>query len=193
VIDWAGIKSVTKPLVAQLCGIPVSQVRWAEESEGSMWTNDPQVRLTIRSVTEIGVDEERRVDDGTHEGIITVVGPRTFTLEVHAESQVQDVSDARHAGALLSTFKTRLSRTSTVEALQAYYAVSERGPTQYVPYRDANGALIDTYTLDLICLTADNDTDDSPDSGQFIGEVIGDGKVNIDGGVQIDVPFDVKT
>lgn len=205
-MDWAGIKGVTTPLFAQLCGLPLAQVRWFDEDAGSTWTDDPHLELTLSMERSIGVDEERRDDsaDGdlpanpdalppsTNDGIVTVCGPRMFTLTVACESQTGDIADPRNGAAILSKLRTRLSRQSTVEALTDFYAVSDWQDIKRVPYRDKDGRLVNRYVLDLICLTADNDTDDTQQAGAWIGEVQGTGTVNVDGRAPLTISYDVK-
>jgi hypothetical protein len=199
-MDWTGIKAITTTVFAQLTGLSEAQVRWADDSEGSVWTDDPHLEITMLGPRQIGQDEERRDDsaDGqpsdptTNDGVVTVCGPREFTLTVACESQVQTLDDSRNAAAILSNLLTRFGRTSTVEALDPYYAISDWTDIKRVPYRDAEGRLINRYVIDLLCLAADNDVDDTLGAGGWIGEVIGTGTVT-DGGVNTQtVNFDVK-
>lgn len=204
-IDWDGIQTATTKLFAQLTGLPLSQVRWQDQSEGSVWTNDPHLELTMEGPRQVGQDEERRDDslDGelpldpennpptTNDGIITVCGPREFTLTVACESQVQNLRDKRHGAAIISNLLTRLSRTSAVEALQEFYGIIDWTDIKRIPYRDKEGRLINRYVIDLLCLTADNDVDNTPQAGAWIGEVKGTGTVTADG-TTFTIPYDVK-
>lgn len=204
-MDWAGIKGVTTTLFAQLCGLPLAQVRWFDEDAGSTWTDDPHLELTLSMERSIGQDEERRddSDDGalppdpsndppaTNDGTVIVCGPRMFTLTVACESQTGDIADKRNGAAILSKLRTRLSRQSSIETLTDYYAVSDWGDIRRVPYRDKDGRLINRYVLDLICLTADNDIDTTPQAGAWIGEVEGTGTVTA-ANQTFTVSYDVK-
>lgn len=196
-IDWAGIKGATAPLFARLTGLTDAQVRWADESEGAAWTDDPHLELTISDTGSIGMDEERRDDSedvaggGNNDGIVTVVGPRTFTLTVACESQVNNIDDARNGAAILGNLLTRLNRQTSIDALVDYYAISDWTKIRRVSYRDRDGNLINRYVFDIFCLTADNDIDTTQDAGGWMGEVIGSGTVN-DGQTAHAVTFDVK-
>lgn len=198
-IDWAGLKRATSPLFARLMGLTLAQLRWSDEAEGGAWTQDPHAELTITLGNTIGQDEERQDDSAagdvggpTNDVTVIVCGPRTFTLTVAVESIVQDIGDKRSAQLILENLKTRLGRTTSIEALTPWYAISDWSGTKRVPYRDKEGRLINRYVADFFCLTADNDTDTTPDAGGWIGEVIGSGTVTPDGGNPIAVNFDVK-
>lgn len=194
---WREIKDATTRLFARLCGLSHSQIRWSDESGGSTWTADPHLEITASGEWGIGDDEER-VSDAPGAGadiennVVTICGPRQFTLSVACESLTGDIGDPRSGAAVLSRLNTRLQRTTSVDELMEYYAVMDMQPIQRVPYRDKEGRLINKYILDLLCLTADNDVDRTVGAGGWIGEVIGTGTVTIAGGAILTAPLDVK-
>lgn len=190
-IDFTNIKRATADLFGRLIDLPPNQIRWEDEPEANAWTNDPMMRLNIKALASIGCEEEQRADDGVNDGIVTIVGVRMFTLTVKIESMTQRLQDPKNALQLASTLVTRLGRTSSVEALNDYYGVTDYSNIAYAPYVDSDGRKVNRYVIDFFCETEDNDVDGTPGAGGWIEEVIGSGTVT-EGSTVVAVPFDVK-
>lgn len=191
-IDWRGIKDVSKLLFGRLVGIPIAHVHWSDESEGSDWVASPHLEIEVTDEGAIGWDEERRAANGDNDVTVVVCGPRTFTLSVACESLTADAADPECGSFVLGNLVTRLRRSTSIEQLAPHYAISDMTRPRRVPYRDEEGRLINRYVVDLLCLTADNDTDRTVGAGGWIGEVIGTGTVTISEGNTITVPLDVE-
>lgn len=196
-IAWGRIKAATKPLIADLSGLPLVQVRWQDEPEGSSWVDAPVILLRLKDEDGIGIEEERRataeeleVDPSLADEVV-VCAQKRFTLGIRCESFVDDIADPRHAGVILSAVKTRLARTSTVERLHGIFGIETIQKTVRTGYTDDSGRALSVYIMDLWCLTVDNDVDTADGSNDVIEEVIVIGEVT-DGETVLPVNLDVK-
>lgn len=178
-IPWSDIKAAIKALVVNVSKLDAAQVRWRDEAEGDSWTMAPTVFLAVRDITQTGIEEERReAASPLKTANVNVCAQKTFVLGVRVEGFTQDVSDPRHAGALLETIKIRMRRSSSIEQLNGLLGLSSLTGSTKVDYTDADGRRICAYTADFFYLVADNDTDDRESSGDVIDEVIADGTLN---------------
>jgi len=196
-IDWAQIKEMAHAIISDLTDLGPERVRWRDETEGAEWADDPVIYLAIRDVRTLGSDEELRENALTEDGVLldvdqTVVisAQKLFTLSLQCESFSQDVSDGRHAGAILDKFVTRLSRSTTIERLRGIFAVTDSTPPLNIGVVDEDRKL-SVYAMDLFCATVDNDLDDSAGSGGFIDEIEIEGIVD-DAGTDRAVNLDIK-
>lgn len=195
-IDWQSIKTIGKSLIVRVSGLPENQVRWKDEAEGSTWVGDPSIWLNISTITQYGWDEERNtVPNSTDDQVINLVQQKGFTWSISAESFTSDIADPKHAGALLDVVITsRLKRSSSEFTIAGIFAIADfRGGMRYAPYVDKSGRRVNRYVQDVICLTVDNDIDDTQGAGGWIKEVIGQGTVNnAVGSTPSTVPYDIK-
>ena len=191
-IDFVTIKPLVASQIAALTGLDPKLVRWVDEPSGTLAGALPVIWLCIDPLGSIGIDYEQRTDNGTDEQIVTVVGQRQFTLKIRIESFTPDIADTRHAANLGEALRTRLFRSTAKQSRAGVFAVSQVLMTKKLEYVEANRP-INAYLMDLLCLAASNDVDDTPGTGDWIGEVQGSGTIKNDDGNIVDAPtFDVS-
>ena len=196
-IAWELIKPLLSDLIPELLGVPAACLRWKSEPRASTWVGFPTVILDVKSIKEIGVEEEIRNEATDDLGNLTgddaeivVGGQRQFTLSVRIESDEGDIMRGTHAGSLGAALSVRFGRTSSVERLaQATMAVADSLGAIEFAYNDAEGRSINTYVQDYLCLTCDNDVDTTSGAGGYIGRTIIEGTIT-DGATTIPVTVD---
>lgn len=196
-INWPVIKSTAKALVADLTKLGPERVRWRDEAEGSTWTKDASIYLAVRDIRDLDYGQELRSNATDTDGNVidtdqdvTIAVQKAFTLSVRCESFSQDLSDKRHAGAILDAFSTRLCRSSTIERLRGIFAIADSTPPLWIGYVD-NDRQVSVYQMDLFCLTVDNDIDDTVGAGSYIDEIEIEGTI-VDGANQRTIDLDIK-
>jgi len=167
-IDWQTIRTVAKSLVEDLSGVTV---RWQDEAEGTVWDNAPIIYLRVSALVGVGIPEEQYKDAVPDDMLVNVAAQKRFTLSLRAESFDQNLADGQHAGAILETLKTRLKRTTTIERLRNIFCIQESLNSSWFNYTN-QGRQVSAYTLDLLCATVDNDTEDTAGAGGYIDEVM---------------------
>lgn len=194
-IDMVTLKSEVVDTISDLTGLnPLTQIKWRDEPAASSWDITPIVYLRVTTFDDIGWQEERR---GTHvagtDDVVTVVQQKLFTLSLRCESYVQDISDPRFAGTIMSSLTTRLRRSTTTFDVQGSFAVAIYGPTKWFNYIDESDRQVSCYVKDLRCVTVDYDIDTMVGAGGYINEAIISGSVlNQDGSTIQTVSLDVK-
>lgn len=192
-IDWGTIKQQIEQTVAELTDLSPSQVQWRDEAKGGAWNNMPVIFLRIRSIEDVGFQEERRTQPtATDNAVVNVVQQKSFVLSLRCESFEQNIESPKHAGTLVSTLRTRLRRSSSIFDRGVYFAIWDYGKANWVDYVNTAGRQVSCYVLDLRCATVDNDLDTTPNAGGWIGEAQVAGTVT-DGANPIPVTQDVKT
>jgi hypothetical protein len=174
VIDWVAMKPIIKSQIGKIANLPPAQVRWSDESEGSAWVADPSVYLRVKDVVGIGNDEALYSASGINipsdQQQVTMRGIRNFTLQVRAESFTQDVTDPGFAGTVAEKIRIRLKRPSTQQVITGHFGIVRWLATNWLDYK-SESRQISAYVIDILCVTADIDKDDSEDSGDWIGRV----------------------
>lgn len=191
-IDWATIKSTIVSQVATLTGLAASRIRWVDEPSGTLAGALPVIWLRVSSVVSNGIEWETRVDNPPSNQTVTVSGLREFTLSIRCDSFSFDVADANYSGNIIEALKVRLRRSTSIMARAGVFGIRALLATNWISYIESNRP-ISSHTLDILCLTVDNDVDATSAAGNWIGEVTGSGPVKQQDGTTIDTPsFDAK-
>lgn len=191
-IDWATIKPAIASQIATLTTLASSRVRWVDEPGGTLAGTLPMIWLRVSSVVNVGIDRELRVDNGTGEQTVTVIGQREFTLSIRVESNTPDITDAMCSLNLANAIKTRMKRSTSVLARAGQFGVRQHLGTKWFNYIE-NRRPISCHVVDLLCITADYDVDATTGAGDWIGEVQGTGTIKNDTGSTVDTPaFDAN-
>lgn len=192
-IDFATIKATVTSQIATLTALDPSRVRWVDEPSGIMAGALPVVWLRISSLVPVGMDYETRTDNGANDQTVTVVGQRDFTLSIRIESFTPDIADDRHSMNIGEALRTRLKRSTAIQARSGVFAVREILLSKWIGYVESNRP-ISAYVLDVLCGTVNVDTDNTIGAGDWIGEVQGSGAVKEQDGSTISSPsFDVTS
>jgi hypothetical protein len=177
VIDWATVKPAITSQMATLTGLDPSRVRWVDEPSGTLAGALPVVWMRVSSIVGTGIEYEQREDDpGGGEQTVSVIGHRNFTLSVRIESFTPDIADQRSALNIGLALRTRLKRSTAIQARAGIFAVREVLMSKWISYVE-DGRPLSTYLLDLLCAATDVDTDTTTGAGDWVGEAVIDGAI----------------
>lgn len=186
-IDWASIKSTISTQIATLTALDPSRVRWVDEPSGALAGVLPVVWLRVPSLVPVGMEYETRTDNGTNDQTVTVVGQRDFTLSIRIESFTPDIADDRHSMNIGEALRTRLKRSTAIQARSGIFAVRQVLMAKWLGYVEARRP-VSTYVLDILCGTVNVDADNTIGAGGWIGEVQGSGTIKEQDGSTIASP-----
>lgn len=186
-IDWASVKSTIATQIATLTALDPSRVCWVDEPSGTLAGKLPVIWLRVSSIVNVGIDREERTDNGTNDQTVTVIGQREFTLSVRIESFTPDIADPMCSANIANAIKTRMKRSTSIQSRAGQFAVRSWLGTKWLSYVE-NRRPISCHVVDLLCITADYDVDNTIGAGGWIGEVQGAGTIKNNDGSTIDAP-----
>ena len=171
-------------------------VKWADEAEGGTWNNAPCIYLRLGpAVSDVGFDEERYAQPtATDDQIVTDVQQKTFTVTMRCESFDQDIASPTHAGAIMSTVRTRLMRPSSVFAPERWgiFSVLNNGKVNRLSYKSA-GRQVTCYATDLLLSAPDVDVDTTVGAGGWIGDAVIAGTIkDTPGDISVSLDVDAR-
>jgi hypothetical protein len=176
--------------VSTMIGIPPGNVVWKGSFQEGSRVVGTRVVLQANSIKTTGWDEERREDpDALDDQVVNRCGQRSFTWTIQIECQNQGaVTTAR---VLADQIRVRLWRPSTLAIVNnANMAMGNILGTAERDFVD-DGRMISWASVDVNVISVENDIDDSPGAGSWIGEALIDGTIK-SGTDTISVSLDVK-
>ena len=126
--------------------------------------------------------------------IVTDVQQKTFTVTMRCESFDQDIASPTHAGAIMSTVRTRLMRPSSVFAPERWgiFSVLNNGKVNRLSYKSA-GRQVTCYATDLLLSAPDVDVDTSVGAGGWIGDAVIAGTIkDTPGDISVSLDVDAR-
>lgn len=186
-IDWPTIKNTISAQIATLTALDPSRIRWVDEPSGILAGALPVIWLRVSSLVPVGMEYETRTDNGTNDQTVTVIGQRDFTLSIRIESFTPDIADDRHSMNIGEALRTRLKRSTSIQARSGIFAVRNVLMSKWLGYIESNRP-VSAYVLDVLCGTVNVDTDNTIGAGGWIGEVQGTGTIKEQDGSTIATP-----
>ncbi len=174
-MNWPVMRDALAAAIPAMIGVNPSNVVWKGSLEEGSRVVGTRVVLQANSIISAGWDEARLEQEGDDDQNVNRCGQRQFTWSIQIECQNQ--GPAATARVLADQIRVRLWRPSVLEIVQAAgMAMADIKGTSERDYID-DGRLISWASIDVTVLSVENDTDDSPGAGSWIGEAIVDGTV----------------
>lgn len=179
---WDLIRTTIAATIAGLLpGFDATNIVWEGEFPARSYVTTTRIVLAVSPERSIGENEERRADaegddDSVLDQVVVLCGPREFTLSIKVESQKQPPEGEKlEARYLIDKICTRLDRKSALAQLLT--AQLGKGRVLSKIYRDEvrSGRTVTYAAADVLMLGVENDVDDTPGAGGWIGRVIGEG------------------
>lgn len=153
---------------------------WGDSAAGGTFSRpgQPRVRLIFRLLPALGQDEVHYDYDAGEDKLLPVVcGPRQLWVSVRIESQAQTPGgDAMYYAARLAS-RLRWPRLAALLDAGGLAVAEIRDPVNQSYVQD--GRQLSLAVLDLVCHTAENDTDQSA-GGEYFNKVKASGDPDTD-------------